>query len=369
MKKIFFTTFTALLFFSKGFTQAVIADPAVNFMRTVATSTVPVNPFLIPLDSIIELKVPVINYNQTNALPSGSCKIKIGLGSRMVLDPLMNLETIHTSNYFRWTAENSGGQMQITGDLIANLPDNYEDTVTFRVKGSLLGSSTITTNFLVTNHNTTVNLSDENGTNNNTSLAYTVVEVIGGPLPVTFTKLTATKEACHIKVDFFTENEINVNRFEIEVSRNGILYEKIGTLAAVNSGHYRYSFDMDAATSSPTLFIRIKSIDIDGQYQYSPISTVKGQCDESKYSIIVFPNPAPLTNDYFTIRSQALKFNGTYHISILDMLGKTLSRKKIELINAAEFRYNHGFLAAGQYIIKILANNGAEVLIVNWQKK
>lgn len=368
MKKIISTLLVFSLSITAGYSQAVIADPAVNFMRTAASNSQPVDPLKVPLDSVIELKVPVINYNHLNALPSGSCKIKIGLGSRMVLDPNFDLSTANTSNYFNWTAEMAGGQMQITGDLRASLPGNFEDTVTFRVKGSLLGSSTITTNFLVTNHNTTVNLSDENGTNNNTSLAYTVVEVIGGPLPVSFTKLTASKQACNVTVDCYTENEINVDRFELEVSKNGTDYEKLGTLAAGNRGHYQFSFTINEALSSPQLFVRIRSVDIDASFQYSDITRVSGQCNEKGKAVIVFPNPAPSNSTYLTIRTDAGLFNGTYSVSALDMAGKLISRKAVYLNNVNQFRYDHGFLAAGQYIIQVQKDNN-EVFTMKWQKK
>lgn len=368
MKKMIFTTCMLTAFFAKLSAQAVIADPAVNLMRTVSTTASPVNPLLIPVDSVIELKIPVINYNLANSLPSGSCKVKIGLGSKMILYPGFDLNTVNTSNYFSWTSEMTGGQLQITGDLIANLPGNFLDTVTLQVKGSILGNSTITTNFLVTNHNTSVNLSDENGTNNNTSLAYTIIERIGGPLPVTFTALTVIKEACNVGVDFYTENEINVDRFEIEVSENGIDFEKLNSIAAGNQGRYQFRFDITARLNSPYLFIRIKSVDLDGQYQYSDIKRTAGECDSKEKAVSIFPNPAPADNSYFTVRSEHL-FNGSYNISLLDMSGKLVRKKTLALVNTNQFEFNHGSLPAAQYLVVIQQEHSEETLTLKWQKR
>jgi hypothetical protein len=368
MKKLIFATCIFAGLFFKGSAQAVIADPAVNFMRTVSASALPVDPFFIPVDSIIELKVPVINYNHINALPAGSCKIKIGLGSKMILNPDFNLSTVNTSNYFTWTAEMTGGQMQITGDLIASLPGNFADTVIFQVKGNILGNSTVTTNFLVTNHNTSVNLSDENGSNNNTSLAYTIIERIGGPLPVTFTKITAIKEACNVKVDFYTENEINVDRFDVELSKNGLDYEKSGSLTAGNAGHYQFRFEITPGIASPNLFIRIKSIDIDGQYQYSDVKRIAGECDSKEKAVIIFPNPTPVNSGYFTVLSEQL-FNGSYNIAIMDMSGKLVTKSTKDLFNVNQFTFNYGSLAAAEYIITIQKKNSAELTVIRWQKK
>lgn len=369
MKKLIFTSILLSTFIVRSAGQAVIADPAVNLMRTVSTALLPVNPTLIPIDSVITLRVPVINYNLVNALPAGSCKIKIGLGSKIVLDPSFDLSTVNTSNYFQWTAFFDGGQVQITGNLITSLPANFLDTVTFNIKGSVLGNSTITTNFLVTNHNTTTYLSDENGANNNTSLAYTIIERVGGPVPVTFTKVIATKEACNVNINFSTESEINVDRFEIEVSKDGVVFEKIGTLATDNSRKYHFAFAITDNLNASLLFVRIKSVDKDAQFQYSETRKVSGICDDKKASLILFPNPASYETRQFTVRSQQGFFNGIYSVTVSDITGKIINRKIMNLVNTPQFVYDAGTLASGQYIVNIMNGNGSQQTVVKWQKK
>jgi hypothetical protein len=369
MKKFIFTSLLISSFISKGMAQAVIADPAVNLMHTISLTTVSIDPFFIPIDSVITLKVPVINYNLANGLPSGTCKIKIGLGSKMVLDSGFDLSTVNTSNYFQWTAALQGGQIQITGDLVASLPANFADTVTFHVKGSVLGSSTITTNFLVTNHNSTITLSDENGTNNNTSLAYNIIQRTGGPTPVDFTKVWAVKQACNVSVNFNTENEINVGRFEIEVSRDAVHFEKVGELAAARRGHYNVGFGVTDQIAATQLFVRIKSVDLDGKYQYSEIIKISGTCAEKERAIIIFPNPAPRGSTYFTVRSENHLFDGNYDVSVSDVGGKLVSKRKLNLSNTSQFKYDHGSLPAGDYIVQITGSKSGKLPSVKWQKR
>ncbi|MBL7728035.1 MAG: T9SS type A sorting domain-containing protein, partial [Dinghuibacter sp.] len=79
------------------------------------------------------------------------------------------------NSYFAWTSADNSGQLQITGDLVNELPASVTYVnVAFRVKASVLGKSTITANFLITNHSSGAILSDENGSNNVASLAYQV---------------------------------------------------------------------------------------------------------------------------------------------------------------------------------------------------
>ncbi len=368
MKNLIFTTLFVLALFSQSFGQAVFADPAVNEMRTASvTSSLTINPGLIPVNEVISLKVPVINYNITNNLPSGTCKIKIGLGSKIELDPNFDLSTVNTNNYFSWTAIVSGGQVQITGDLIAPLPANYLDTVTFNIKGTIIGNSTITTNFLVTNHNTTTILSDENGNNNNTFLPYAISQSV--VVPVTFTRLAVLKEACNININFDAENEINVNRYEIEISKDGIYFEKNGELTAANNIKYKFAFGITESMKSPQLFIRIKCVDKDGKFQYSEIRKVSGSCDEKhEAAVIVFPNPAAYETRQFFIRKAEGFFNGNYNISLMDVTGKLISKKRININNVKQFNYETGSISAGQYIINIFNQNDGRHTVVKWQK-
>jgi Secretion system C-terminal sorting domain len=351
MKKILF----GLLFISPffGTAQSITADPALEPMRITTVVNSPILVTQLPLNGIIKLKVPILNRNLANGLPDGTCKVKIGLGSKLILNPSFNLSTVNTSDYFNWSAVSSGGQVQITGDLIAQLPANYSDTAYFDVRGSILGNSTITTNFLVTNHNTLVTLSDENGANNIASIAYTIVN---GVVPVTFTNIFTEKNDCSLKVIFDIENQINVDRYELELSSDLTNFEKITSLKASNVNRYTYNFNLSEKYQVNVLLVRIKSIDADGTFQYSEIKKVSGLCN-SKAGLFLYPNPVPQNNNSLSIQKSNGLFNGSYLISVLDMAGKLIQTKTIQLVNVERFNYDTQNLSAGQYLIKVLKVN------------
>jgi Secretion system C-terminal sorting domain len=347
----------------KGYSQVVFADPALNQTSITTISSAPVDASMLPLDGVVRLNLPIFNLNTTNPLPAGSCKIKIGLGSKMVLNPAFDLGNTNTSNYFNWTVATQGGQVQLTGDLIAPLPANYSATGFFQVKGSILGSSTITINFLVTNHNTSEILSDENPNNNTTFLPYTVVT----PIPVNFTGINVKKEGCSIKVNFSAENEINVSHFETEASKDGVHYTTMAQTTATQSINYSSSFLLTDAVKAPLLTVRIKSVDKDGRVQYTDTKTVKGTCD-GNLAISLYPNPLPKQQNFVTIRTNEGIFNGRLSVSLTDIAGKLLGNKNINLSNARQFTYETGYLAAGQYLIKIQGNDGTAPVVLRFQK-
>jgi hypothetical protein len=349
MKKLF--TIIILVISFKSYSQ-VIADPALTTMGVITFDGTPVNEYELVLDNTYRLKIPIYNKNQKRALPAGTCNIKIGLGSKMTLSPAFNLLNVNTSQYFDWTANFYGGQFQLTGDLKATLPANFRDTAYFDIIGNIAGVSTVTNNFLITNHNTNVILSDEDPTNNTTFLPYVVIT----PVPVTFSSLSAIKKGCNIDILFVAESELNVNKYEIETSKDGIHFNKIGETQANNRINYRYSFNLSNINSASLLYFRIKSLDRDGRFQYSQTKTVNGICAD-KLSLELFPNPVH-QEKLISIKAATGIFEGDYEVRLYDAVGKLLDVNRYTLSNTPNLNYNiRQSLATGGYVLRVVNLN------------
>lgn len=344
--------------------QSVIADPAVGqvVISNIANQNLPAVTPTMPAQVVYILKLPIRNLSTVNAIPTGSAKVKIGLGSKLILNPSFNLATTNTSTYFNWSLFNNDGQYELLGDgfgMVA-LPANYNDTATFLIKGIILGGSTITANFLVTNHNTTVVLSDDNGTNNNSSQYYIIVQA----LPVTFTGLYLTKENCGLKVRFTSENEINLSHYEVEYSNDGVRFEKGGDVATNNTRNYTFKLHVPANFTVGNVYVRIKSVDNDGKFQYSEIKMLKDLCD-AKANIFLYPNPVTKNQHVLTIANKIGAFvQGKYLISLFDNSGKLLNTTQQSLQNIAEFKYKLIDLAAGNYFLRMETALGDLVPVV-----
>ena len=160
---------------STGQKTAVMADPKLGVIKVSDLSGNLLDASNLKADQLIKITIPVSSESHGKAVPSGSCKIKIGRGSKLELDPQFDLNNSGLGSYFRWTSSVNSGQVQIAGDLTSSLPADLKSVeLAFRVKGVKEGKSTITSNFLITNHNTPTILSDENGANNAASLSYII---------------------------------------------------------------------------------------------------------------------------------------------------------------------------------------------------
>jgi hypothetical protein len=158
-----------------------------------------------------------------------------------------------------------------------------------------------------------------------------------------------------------------VSHFETEASKNGIDYTTMAQTPATQSINYSSSFLLTDAVKAPLLTVRIKSVDKDGRVQYTETKTVKGTCD-GNLAISLYPNPLPKQQTTFTIRADEGIFNGRLSVSLTDVTGKLLGNKNINLNNARQFNYETGYLAAGQYLIKVQSTDGSAPVVLRFQK-
>ncbi len=94
------------------------------------------------------------------------------------------------------------------------------------------------------------------------------------PVPLKLLSFTAIRAAGTSFLKWVTENEQNVDHFDVQRSYDGSLFTTIGQVAARNSGSTEvYDFE-DHSALNGIAYYRIKSVDIDGKSGYSRIAAV-----------------------------------------------------------------------------------------------
>jgi hypothetical protein len=299
--------------------------------------------------------------------------IQIGLGTKLILDPAFNLAGAAYNNYFTWTSGTAGGQVQIYGVVNSPIPPDFHGVLSFNIKTvsqqSTQNPSTISGYFSVNNNNPQYLFSDLNPYNNNASLQYQLAAQ--GALPVTITKFTAVNRDCNIYVNWSTAQEINVSRYEVEMSKNGIDFYNVATVTAQNSTDYSSVVNLaNASLRNPVLFVRLKSIDIDGSYKYSNVVQVQGNCG-GKTTGVVFGYPNPLGRDasFINIGVRDGLFNGVYQLTLSDISGKVYNVRELTLSNASSFRYDlKNVVAPGKYFISLRKTDSGEKALIQFEK-
>jgi hypothetical protein len=96
-------------------------------------------------------------------------------------------------------------------------------------------------------------------------------------LPVQLVSFSGSVNDKEVNLRWQTSSEVNSNYFLVEKSSDGSSFEKIGMVgAAGNSNSPRnYAYDDRSFTNRPDVFYRLKLVDKDGKYKYSPVIVIK----------------------------------------------------------------------------------------------
>jgi hypothetical protein len=104
---------------------------------------------------------------------------------------------------------------------------------------------------------------------------FTIVTLAGGfLLPVTWLNFTVGREGNNIKLSWTTTAESNVDHYEAEQSRDGLVYTTVGRVAAKNNPLQNNYTLMLSGVPPGISYYRIKSIDADGHYIYSDVQKI-----------------------------------------------------------------------------------------------
>ena len=147
-----------------------------------------------------------------------------------------------------------------------------------------------------------------------------------------------------------TSNEINVNGFEIERSNDGTSFNNVGFIAANNTARNNYLF-IDVVSINSATYYRLKMIDKDGSFKYSPTVVLNG-----KASIKLDVSPNPVTNSVIVSHAKA----GTNSaIKIVTVDGRNIITYNVQ-VSATQSNIDVSKLTKGNYLV-VFENDGTRV--------
>lgn len=172
-----------------------------------------------------------------------------------------------------------------------------------------------------------------------------------------------------VKLTWKTGEEKHVERFDIERSVDGKVFEKIETVKAKNEPQNTYAATDDLSKIGPsvqipfsTLFYRLKMVDNDGTVEFSTIKSV--ELNKSKRHFSVFPNP---TIGDLTIKTSDYK--GLVLIELYNINGqKVLSEQRQVVDNQNIIKLSVTNLPNGVYSLRLTNGGFSGHKIVDIQK-
>ncbi|MEN0048816.1 MAG: T9SS type A sorting domain-containing protein [Bacteroidota bacterium] len=152
-------------------------------------------------------------------------------------------------------------------------------------------------------------------------------------------------------LEWATATETNASHYEVEHATNVKDFKPISKVKAAGNSlstqHYEF-FHLDVQQGIN--YYRIKQIDLDGTYEYTPVEAVIFD-SKKKLGLSIFPNP---TNGWVNILIQTEASYTTLKIS--DARGKTI--REFTTDTQDTFYFDASTLAAGMYQVEVQTNKG-----------
>lgn len=176
------------------------------------------------------------------------------------------------------------------------------------------------------------------------------------PLPVNWLDFSVIRQNNDVVLKWTVAQELNNDHYEIERSTDGINFSLIANKPSLGSYITKTYDHLDPnikTLNADLIYYRIKQVDIDGKFTYSPVRTVK----LSKGDILVYPNPA---KSGFTVSIPFLTLSDkNVLLKLENAAGQLVEQRTITIAQAANYYF--GFSGAkvlpGNYTLKIYNEN------------
>ncbi|MEO5892975.1 MAG: T9SS type A sorting domain-containing protein [Ferruginibacter sp.] len=231
------------------------------------------------------------------------------------------------------------------------VPKNMNPLLTAFLEDSYKGTKTPVSVTSATTFNFSVNGEAKSAVSDRFRIVFKAAGA--GPLPVTYSNIKAYQKSNDIAVEWTVENEIDINKYDVEKSIDGINFTKVNTTTAkgANAGTTNYGF-LDVKVSQGNNFYRIVSYSKTGAVEYSRIVLVK--IGKSAAGISIYPNP--VKGNMIGVSFSNME-KGIYNVRLINTLGQSLLSKQI--VHAAgssmETITAGSQLTAGIYQLEIIA--------------
>jgi hypothetical protein len=277
------------------------------------------------------------------------CEFNLGGGTATYMNASPQIRVQGVNNKFY--AQNIGG-IEYAGI------DTSADAVMFKVRRDNISSFTVRLGAIVTN----------GGSAARQYSVYMKEFQITNPvsLPLTLLNFDAYLKKDKAELNWSTTEHKNFSHFILQRSEDGKNYRDVMTLltdeaVTTNIKNYRYSDDV-SNINSQTVYYRLKMVDIDAKYQYSPIRMIRLSAS-TMVQVQTFPNP--VTNELRVMipnnwQGKMIAYEIYTNAGLLVNRIQNTCAAQIQQINVQS-------LSTGNYIIRVM--NGSEKSVSKFIKQ
>jgi len=150
-------------------------------------------------------------------------------------------------------------------------------------------------------------------------------------LPVTFIDIKAAVQSKQVNVKWNVGQEVNIQRYTMLRSANGIDFSEIGNVDAMQLSSYQF---VDQHPEIGNNYYKVKSIGIDGSIQYSKIAAVK--FGSNAHMITILPNPVGKDGIFYI--AGMTNSGSDIQVNLFDASGRKVYQNKVVYANGNQIR-------------------------------
>ncbi len=174
-------------------------------------------------------------------------------------------------------------------------------------------------------------------------------------LPVELLYFRGAPKSSDVLLEWATASELNNDFFEVQRSVNGRDFEVLGKVAGAGTHSGLLTYDFTDRSPRPGVnYYRLRQVDFDGAFEYSPVVSVKAEGKEG--GMALYPNPA---GEYVEVSLPAEWSEGETELFLRDVSGRVL-RQMVFFNVDGPLRMSTEDLPGGYYTLQ--ASNGRELL-------
>ncbi|MBI1343704.1 MAG: T9SS type A sorting domain-containing protein [Terrimonas sp.] len=180
-------------------------------------------------------------------------------------------------------------------------------------------------------------------------------------LPVHLLSFSGRYVGTSTLLSWTAENEDKFRQYEVERSDNGRDFEQVGSISPAGGVGITRSYSLAdnlASVNGNVFFYRLKLVDLDGRFSYSPTVLIR-RSSKAVSGIVI--NPNPVVNGNATVRMTAVA-KGTVEFRVIDFTGKIVLQQKENVFegNNSISLNNMGRLQPGVYTMQMI--DGSDVV-------
>jgi hypothetical protein len=242
----------------------------------------------------------------------------------------------------------------ITGSNLASAAawSTADAYTTYGGPAVLWGTTWVLTDVTAANFGAAIASRSQNGTMQVDHIRITIYS--HSTLPIELLDFSAKAEQTYVDLNWVTATEVNNDYFLVQRSLDGISFENISQVpGAGNSNSTRFYNLKDYNPVNGTMYYRLKQVDFNGEFDYSPIRTVNFQNNQ----LVVFPNPTLDGN--ITIYNGSIGINEVaVYSSDLRLVKKcTLNKNQNPIVNIED-------CADGTYFLLVKTEKESQIVKV-----